>query len=135
MSVIEVKEGDEVLARHIPATIAWKEGLGFFSQDKEYIQVGVWGYSAGKELKAHIHNEVVREVNWTQEVIFVRQGRVRANIFDTREKLVAQLEAGAGDILIMLRGGHGYDVLEEGTQVLEVKNGPYLGPDIDRKRF
>ena len=135
VSVVEVKEGEMVLARHIPADVVWNDGLSFFSGDDEYIQVGVWGYSAGKELKAHIHNEVTREVLWTQEVIFVRKGRIRANIYDTRETKVAMLEVGAGDIIILLRGGHGYDILEDGTQVLEIKNGPYVGPDRDRRRI
>jgi hypothetical protein len=133
--IIEIKEGDLVLARHIPASAAWKDGLNFFSQDEDYIQVGLWGYGAGKELKAHIHNEVKREVHWTQEVLFVRSGKLRANIFDTSENKVAELEVNAGDVIILLRGGHGYDIVEDGTQVLEIKNGPYVGPDLDRRRF
>ncbi|MEY4647444.1 MAG: hypothetical protein RIQ98_1280 [Bacteroidota bacterium] len=133
--VIEVKEGDLVLARHIPANSTWKDGLNFYSQDDDFIQVGVWGYGTGKELKAHIHNEVKREVLWTQEVLFVRSGKLQATIFDTSEKKVADLEVNAGDIIILLRGGHGYGILEEGTQVLEIKNGPYVGPDRDRRRL
>lgn len=133
--VIEIKEGNLVLARHIPANSAWKDGLNFYSQNDDFIQVGVWGYGTGKELKAHIHNEVKREVLWTQEVLFVRTGKLQATIFDTSEKKVAELEVNAGDIIILLRGGHGYDILEEGTQVLEIKNGPYVGPDRDRRRL
>lgn len=133
--IIEIKEGNLVLARHIPSAAVWNEGLNFFSSDDDFIQVGVWGYSSGKELKAHIHNEVPREVLWTQEVLFVRKGKIRANIFSTLESKVAELIAEAGDILILLRGGHGYDVLEDGTEVLEVKNGPYVGPDRDRRRI
>lgn len=133
--VVEIKEGDLVLARHIPASAAWQDGLSFFSEDGDFIQVGVWGYGAGKELKAHIHNEVKREVLWTQEVLFVRSGKLRANVFNTREEKVAELEVNAGDLIILLRGGHGYDILEDGTQVLEIKNGPYVGPDLDRRRF
>jgi len=135
MSVVEIKEGEMVLARHIPANVAWNEGLSFFSQDSEYIQVGVWGYAAGKQLKAHIHNEVTREVLWTQEVLFVRSGKIRANIYNTKETKITELEVSAGDIIILLRGGHGYDILEDGTQVLEVKNGPYVGPELDRRRL
>jgi hypothetical protein len=133
--IVEIKEGDLVLARHIPASAAWKEGLNFFSQDEDFIQVGIWGYGEGKELKAHIHNEVKREVQWTQEVLFVRSGKLRANIFDTSETKVGELEIKAGDIIILLRGGHGYDILEDGTQVLEIKNGPYVGPELDRRRL
>jgi hypothetical protein len=133
--IVEIKEGDLVLARYIPSTAAWQDGLNFFSNDEDFIQVGIWGYGAGKELKAHIHNEVKREVLWTQEVLFVRTGKLRANIFDTNENKVAELEVNAGDVIILLRGGHGYDILEEGTQVLEIKNGPYVGPDRDRRRL
>lgn len=133
--ILEIKEGDLVLARHIPAAAAWRDGLNFFSQDEDFIQVGIWGYGAGKELKAHIHNEVKREVLWTQEVLFVRSGKLRANIFDTSERKVCELEVNVGDVIILLRGGHGYDILEAGTQVLEIKNGPYVGPDRDRRRL
>jgi hypothetical protein len=133
--IVEIKEGDLVLARHIPASAAWKDGIQFFSQDEDFIQVGVWRYGAGKELKAHIHNEVKREVLWTQEVLFVRSGKLRANIFDTGETKVAELEVNAGDVIILLRGGHGYEIIEDGTQVVEIKNGPYVGPDLDRRRF
>jgi hypothetical protein len=133
--VVEIKEGDLVLARHIPANVAWQDGLNFHSQDNDFIQVGIWGYSAGKELRAHIHKEVKREVLWTQEVLFIRSGQLQANIFNTQEQKVAELIVNAGDIIILLRGGHGYEILENGTQVLEIKNGPYVGPDLDRRRF
>ena len=43
--------------------------------------------------------------------------------------------ASEGDILILLTGGHGYEILTEGTQVLEVKNGPYVGAEADRRRL
>ncbi len=133
--VIEIKEGDLILARHIPSTSAWKDGLNFFSQDEDFIQVGIMGYGAGKELKAHIHNEVKREIFWTQEVLFVRAGKLQANIFNTNGKKVAEIQVKTGDVIILLRGGHGYDILEDGTQVLEIKNGPYVGSDLDRKRL
>lgn len=133
--VVEIKEGDLVLARHIPAGTAWREGLNFYSQDDDFIQVGVWGYDAGKRLNAHIHNPVSREVLWTQEVLFVHSGKIRADVFDTSEQKVAELVVDEGDIIILLRGGHGYEILEEGTQVLEVKNGPYVGAEADRRRF
>lgn len=133
--VVEIKEGALVLARYIPAGALWEDGLNFFSQDEDYIQMGVWGYDAGKELKAHIHNVVKREILCTQEVLFVRSGRLRANIFNTSEKKVAELEVCAGDVIVLLQGGHGYDILEDGTRVLEIKNGPYVGADLDRKRL
>lgn len=131
----EIREGSLVLARHIPAQEAWGEGLKFFSPDGDFQQVGTWGYPAGKALQAHSHNEVARSVAWTQEVLYIRTGRVLAEIYDTADQKVAELEAAAGDLLVLLRGGHGYRILEDGTQVLEIKNGPYVGADADRRRL
>jgi hypothetical protein len=135
MAVTEIKQGELVLARHIPVSVAWSGGLQFFSPEGDYQQVGTWGYEQGKTLLAHSHNEVSREVLWTQEVLYIRAGRVRAEIYNTTDQKVADLEAGAGDILVLLRGGHGYHILQDGTQVLEIKNGPYVGADADRRRL
>jgi hypothetical protein len=135
MAILEVKEGSLVLARHIPSEDAWGQGLRFFSPDSDFVQVGTWGYGEGKELLAHTHNEAKREVPWTQEVLYIRKGRIKAEIYDTGSKKIAEIFAGSGDVLVLLRGGHGYSILEDDTQVLEIKNGPYLGAEIDRRRL
>ncbi len=135
MAVKEVKQGDLILARHIAAEDAWQDGLSFFSPDEDYIQVGTWGYDSGKTLLAHTHNEVARNVLWTQETLYIRKGRILVQVYDTNEKIVDEWQAAEGDIVILLRGGHGYQILEDGTQVLEVKNGPYVGADKDRRRL
>ncbi len=135
MAIREIKEGDKVLARHIPASEAWGQGLKFFSPDRDYVQVGTWGYPAGKELLAHAHNEVKRQVPWTQEVLYIRKGRLRADIYGSNGVKVAEFDAAEGDVLVLLEGGHGYSIMEDGTEVLEIKNGPYVGADADRRRL
>jgi hypothetical protein len=135
MAVNEIKEGDIILARHVPSENAWPGGLNFFSPDEDYIQVGTWGYDEGKELLAHTHNEVTREVLWTQEVLYIRKGSIKADVYNNKEEKVAEFVASEGDLLILLMGGHGYQILEDGTQVLEVKNGPYVGANADRRRL
>jgi hypothetical protein len=135
MAITEIKQGEFVLARHIKESDAWGDGLKFFSPPDDYQQAGTWGYNQGKQLLAHTHNEVCREVLWTQEVLYIRRGKVLAEIFDLDDLKVAELVACSGDILILLRGGHGYKILEDGTQVLEIKNGPYVGADNDRRRI
>ena len=123
-----------ILARYIPAS-SWKEGLSFFSKDDEYIQTGTWKYNKGKELLAHIHNEAERKISRTQEVIYVVKGKIEASIYDLKGSFVEKIIVNAGDFLILLNSGHGYLILEDDTQVLEIKNGPYLGAEIDRKRI
>ena len=133
--VIKVKEGDLLLAKYIPEKLAWKSGLNFFSEDEDFIQVGTWGYDSDKKLKAHIHNEVSREVLWTQEVLYVKKGKIRADIYTTKSRKLKSIIVGQGDVIILLRGAHGYEILEDETQVLEIKNGPYMGADLDRRRI
>ncbi len=136
MKTRNITHNDKVLARYIPAAEAWgSDNLSFFSQDEEYIQAGSWNYNKGKKLLAHTHNEVERSVLFTQEVIYVKSGSLQAYIYDDNSILVEEITAYADDVLIMLSGGHGYEILEDNTKVLEIKNGPYLGAEIDRDRL
>jgi hypothetical protein len=112
-----------------------KPGLTFFSEDTDFLQAGTWEYDAGKILLPHIHNIVDRTVSRTHEVLYVLSGRLEAAIYTLDAKIVETLTLEAGDILILLASGHGYRILEKNTRVLEIKNGPYLGAEIDRYRI
>ena len=129
-----VNSNGERLAIYFPSS-SWGKGLTFLTQDRDSIQIGIWGYDEGLKLQPHIHNETERKVSRTQEAIFVKSGRVAAYIFDEAENLVRKIELNPGDILILLSGGHGYEILEDNTYVLEVKNGPYPGAEADRRRI
>ncbi|WP_270505024.1 hypothetical protein [Eubacterium limosum] len=130
----EVIKNGKVLARHILKEDI-QEGLNFYSKDEEFIQVGAWSYPKDKELLAHVHNEVERKINRTYEALYIIQGSLEAEIYDLEEKPVEKLLIQKGDILILLESGHGYHILEDNTKVLEIKNGPYLGAEIDRHRI
>ena len=134
MNVKEVKKDNEVLARLVKAE-DWNEGLGFYSNEEEVIQVGTWQYDSGKELMKHIHNEVDRTITRTNEVLYVVSGKVKAFIYDLEEILVEELMVNTGDTLILLDCGHGYEIMADNTKVIEIKNGPYLGAETDRRRF
>jgi len=132
---IEIVDSGILLARFIPAEVAWDEGLNFFSLESEFVQVGVWGYNKGKTLSPHKHNKLTRVVDYTQEVLFIRRGAIVVTVYNDKKETIAEHALTKGDIAILLSGGHGYLITEEGTQVLEVKNGPYAGVDADRTRF
>ncbi len=133
--ILEISDGSTILARYIPAKVIKKPGLNFYSHKTEFIQFGVWGYDSGKSLPAHIHNRVNRTNDRTQEAIFVQQGKIKATIFDLSGTKIRELIVSQGDVIILLTGAHGYEILEDQTQVLEFKNGPYVGPELDRKRI
>jgi restriction endonuclease S subunit len=134
MSINIIEKDGIIIAKHISLD-SFEEGLAFYSNDNDFIQVGTWNYQTGKELLAHNHNIIERTINRTQEVLFIKKGRILAELFDEEDKKIDSLEVKAGDILILLNGGHGYKILEDDTQVLEIKNGPYFGTEKDRRRI
>lgn len=132
---MKVIEKDGLILAKLIKPEDWNEGLSFFSSDNEFIQVGAWQYNKDKELLAHIHNEVERTVTRTCETLYIVSGAIRAKIYDLNENFIEEFEAVQGDVVILLDSGHGYTILEDNTKVLEVKNGPYMGAEIDRKRI
>lgn len=134
MKTERIMDGELVLAIIIRSA-DWEEGLSFVSSEDDYQQVGIWGYNKGQRLAPHIHLIEPREVLCTQEVVFVKDGRVRADIYTEKEEFLTSVELNRGDTIILLNGGHGYEILEDNTKVLEAKNGPYIGAERDRKRI
>jgi len=130
----EILDNGKVLARLIKPEDQTK-GLNFFSKDDEAVQLGSWDYNRGHTLMSHIHKEVSRTIMRTHEILIVQSGKLQAWIYALDQRLVTMLEVGAGDILILLDCGHGYTILEDNTKVIEMKNGPYLGAEVDRERF
>jgi hypothetical protein len=128
-----IKDKNGVVLATLISEGSWDEGLSFYTNDENFIQVGTWGYQKGKELKSHKHNRFVRESNITQEVIYIKKGKLLAKLFSEEDNiLVEEIILVTGDTLILFFGGHGYTVLEDNTQVLEVKNGPYFGVEKDK---
>ena len=113
----------------------WKEGLDFLSSDSDSVQVGTWSYGQNKKLQMHSHNYVKRSVDITQECVFMVNGSMLADIKDRSLNSVKKVVLRTGDLAIMLDGAHGYEILEDGTKVLETKNGPFLGVEIDKVKY
>ena len=69
----------------------------------------------------------------TQEVLFIKKGILRVDFYDEYEDYLESRDLHAGDIILLVSGGHGFEVLEE-VEMFEVKQGPYAG-DADKTRF
>lgn len=110
----------------------WKEGLDFLTANESFIQAGTWWYPKGKDLRSHEHVVNIRTAERTQEVVIVASGKLRVDLYDSDKKVFHQFELAAGDMGILLKGGHGYHILEDNTKVIEVKNGPFISVEKDK---
>jgi quercetin dioxygenase-like cupin family protein len=91
-------------------------------------QVGYVVYSAGGQIRRHTHRPLERHLIGTSEVLVVLQGHAEIEIYDDGHTLVATRDLHAGDVMLMVGGGHGFRMLED-TVFLEIKQGPYTGLD------
>jgi len=110
-----------------------KPGIQFFTSNDLSQQLASMSYMPGKLIPAHTHNPVKREVTYTQEALFVRKGKVRVDFYTQQHQYRTSRVLGVGDVILLIRGGHGFEVLEE-LNMVEVKQGPYVG-EADKTRF
>jgi mannose-6-phosphate isomerase-like protein (cupin superfamily) len=108
-------------------------GVHFFTPGSYSQQLGFICHPAGHRIPAHVHREVKRDVFLTQEVLLLRKGRLRVDFYDTDRQRVDSRTLEAGDVILLASGGHGFEVLEA-CEMIEVKQGPYLG-DADKIVF
>jgi hypothetical protein len=95
-------------------------------------QVGFIVHGAGSEIARHFHAPVERAIVGTPEVLVLLEGRCEIDVYDREQALVATRELQPGDVMVMVAGGHGFRMLED-TAMLEIKQGPYFGPDEKRQ--
>lgn len=127
-----IKKRDKLLAIIIKNNYV-NEGVSFITSSEYSQQLAYMHHTAGKIIDAHVHNLVHRNVVLTQEVLFIKKGKLRVDFYDDYKDYLESRILEAGDTILLTSGGHGFKVLEE-VEMIEVKQGPYSG-DMDKTRF
>lgn len=127
-----IKKKDRILAIIIKNEYE-TEGVSFLTPNEYSQQLAYMHHPAGKVIDAHVHNFVHRNVAFTQEVLFIKKGKLRVDFYDDYKDYQESRVLEAGDTILLTSGGHGFQVLEE-VEMIEVKQGPYSG-DMDKSRF
>ena len=105
----------------------------FVTTNDRSLQVGFIKYPAGGTIQPHVHLPLERRLVGTGEVLIVRSGKMEVSLFDDSRRLVRQRTLSAGDILVLVSGGHGFRMSED-TVLIEVKQGPYTAL-AEKERF
>jgi mannose-6-phosphate isomerase-like protein (cupin superfamily) len=108
-------------------------GIHFFTPNDLSQQLAYMHHPTGKIIPPHVHNPVPREVTYTQETLFVKAGKLRVDFYNEAQAYLESRILEAGDTILLVTGGHGFEVLET-VEMIEVKQGPYVG-DRDKTRF
>jgi mannose-6-phosphate isomerase-like protein (cupin superfamily) len=109
------------------------DGIEFFTRDEDTLQLGYMRREKGYLIQPHVHRPARREIDYTNEVLVVRSGRVKVKFYDDDQVLSKEIELNTGDIILLMQSGHGFEMLED-SEMVEIKQGPYVG-EADKLRF
>ncbi|MDZ4712060.1 MAG: hypothetical protein SGI89_07005 [bacterium] len=131
--MVETIENNGKLLAIIIGSEFKKDGIHFFTSNDLSQQLAYMHHPVGKTIDPHVHNPVSREVQYTQEVLMIKKGKLRVDFYDDEQNYLDSRVLNEGDVILLATGGHGFEVLEE-VEMIEVKQGPYAG-DSDKTRF
>lgn len=109
------------------------EGTTFFTPGSFSQQLASISRKRGECIKAHTHNIVKRDIHFTQEALFIKRGKLQVNFYSPEKKYLESKVLQPGDVILLASGGHGFEALED-LEMIEIKQGPYLG-DHDKNVF
>ena len=109
------------------------KGIEFFTPDDFSQQLGYMNRKKNHIISPHTHNIVQRDVQFTQEVLIIKSGKVRVDYYDEKKKYLESRILNKGDVVLLAYGGHGFEMIED-SEIIEVKQGPYLDK-VDKIRF
>lgn len=130
--VIEIRHNDKLLAIILRASYR-EAGIHFLTPADLSQQLAFMRHPVGRTIAPHVHNPVERHVSYTQEALFIREGRLRVDFYDECQQYLESYALCSGDVILLITGGHGFEMLED-TEFVEVKQGPYAG-EQDKTRF
>ncbi|SDB82890.1 cupin domain-containing protein [Williamwhitmania taraxaci] len=130
--VDKIYNGEEFLGLIIRNNYS-ADGVSFFTDDNSPQQVAFMKHQKGKEILPHVHNSIKREIFYTSEVLLIKKGRLRVDFYSASKVYLESRVLVPGDVILLAGGGHGFQMLEE-VEMIEVKQGPYLG-EMDKVRF
>lgn len=110
-----------------------KEGISFFTPGDFSQQLGYMNRPKGYVIEPHVHNFIERKVTLTQEVLYIKTGKVRVDFYDDDRNYLESKIVAQGDVILLAASGHGFEMLED-AEMIEIKQGPYCG-DEDKVRF
>ena len=99
-------------------------GIKFFTKENDTQQFGYMRHKKKHIIMPHKHNKRLTKILKTTEVIILLKGILRVDFYTEKKKYLFSKKINAGDIIMLVNGGHGFKVLKD-VEMIEVKQGPY----------
>ena len=110
-----------------------QDGITFFTDEKYSQQLGYMNRPKNYKISPHRHDLFPRRVLQTQEVLFIKSGKVRVDFYTDDQAYLESRILYTGDVILLACGGHGFEMLSS-SEIIEVKQGPYIS-EQDKVKF
>ena len=107
------------------------EKTRFFSPPESSFQFGLLAHEAGYQEEPHFHKEVPRTIDDLQQMFVMQRGVVDIQLYTDDGRLLEEIRLEQGDAIVLIHGVHALKVVED-FQALSVKQGPFLGDEVDK---
>lgn len=125
-------DGCEGLIALVISNTLHEPGARFFTAPESPMQVGILNYPKGHKIPAHAHRDAPRTISRTTEVLIIKRGTAKAEIFSSAGVPLASPILDQGDVLILFKGGHSFEMLDD-CEIYEIKQGPFVNCKISLK--
>ena len=110
----------------------FKPGVNFITPNSLPLQLGFINHKTGLYVKPHTHNNYLRKIRKTTEILFIKKGILRVDFYHKKNYLFSKLIK-KNEILILVEGSHGFKIIKN-SQIIEIKQGPYINK-LDKIKF
>lgn len=131
MVLIHSIEQDEIVFAHI-YDLNTVSGSSFPTPTYFPLQFGVGSTPEGRVIPAHVHTTIERKLDATGEFIFMLEGAMNVIFLDQHGQPIVEHRIDRHMAFLQVVGGHRI-TFEVGAKYFEIKQGPYLGRDVDKR--
>ena len=128
MKIENIIVGDELLAVIVRHGFD-KDGITFFTPEHFPFQLGMHQRDAATKVEAHQHKPFAKLDIPAQEFFYIINGKVQVVLYHKKKKHKTVM-LNSGD-MILLNCGHEITFVEK-TKLVELKQGPYRGKDVEK---
>jgi len=105
----------------------------FHTDHNSEFQIASFNLKKDDVIQRHYHEKQERTIFSTNEVIVLQSGKMTLTLYDINLNKVEEITLEGGDMVALFNGGHEI-YIDEQTQFIEVKQGPY-DEEKDKTRF
>ena len=91
-----------------------KKGVNFITKNQDLLQLGFIRHKKKHKIKPHYHLQNKRKISYFSEALIIKKGILKVKFYDEasndlkKDKILRK-----DDIILLLKGGHGFEVLED----------------------